>query len=452
MIIDIKTLSEIGKMPYFCRNHRIDRMKVLVLGSGGREHAIAWRIGIEIGNKNVYIAPGNGGTNFEFNNVSLSPLDFDGVFSFVRDKQIDMIVVGPEEPLVRGIADAFRQQADLQHVYFVGPSAAGALLEGSKDFAKGFMNRHSIPTARYKSFRSSDTKNAKEFLKTLSPPYVIKADGLAAGKGVVILDQLSEAEAHIDYVFNSGIFGQAGEMLVIEEYLHGIEVSVFVATDGKHFVVLPEAKDYKRIGEGDSGLNTGGMGAISPVAFADCAFMDKVINRIVIPSVKGLDEEKISFKGFLFIGLMNCKGDPYVIEYNVRLGDPETEAILPRIESSFVSLLQMISKGNLNEYKIDISSKTAVTIVLASGGYPGTYQKGLPISASNTEEAFVFHAGTVMMDGILSTNGGRVIAVTAIGEDISSARMNAMNTADSIVFEGKYFRKDIGKDLLEYDS
>ena len=427
-------------------------MKVLVLGSGGREHAIAWRIGSEIGNKNVFIAPGNGGTEVEFNNIKISPIDFERVFQFVRDEKIDMIVVGPEEPLVMGIADAFNQQVDLKHVSFVGPSAAGAMLEGSKDFAKEFMIRHSIPTARHKSFKSSDKQSAKEYLKSLHSPYVIKADGLAAGKGVVILEQISEAEEYIDHVFNTGIFGEAGKLLVIEEYLHGIEVSVFVATDGKNYVMLPEAKDYKRIGENDSGPNTGGMGAISPVGFADKQFIQKVIDKIVIPSVIGLDEEQISFKGFLFIGLMNCNGEPYVIEYNVRLGDPETEAILPRIESSFVSLLQMISKGSLNEYEMKISPKTAVTIVLASGGYPGNYEKGIPINTLQPLDSLVFHAGTEIKEGILSSIGGRVMAITATDENILAARDKAMRIADGIDFKGKYFRRDIGTDLLKYDS
>lgn len=424
----------------------MSKLRILLLGSGGRESALAWKISKSPRTEALYIAPGNGGTSAYGINVDLSPLDFDAIRSFVSDKSIDMIVVGNEDPLVAGIYDYF--EAD--PVLVVGPSKQGAALEGSKDFAKRFMSRHNIPTARYHSFTAETIDEAYAFLESLKAPYVLKADGLAAGKGVLIIDNLDEAKKALAEMFG-GMFGKSSATVVIEEFLSGIECSVFVLTDGEgSYRILPVAKDYKRIGEGDTGLNTGGMGAVSPVPFADRTFMDKVEKRIIIPTVKGLKEESIVYRGFIFLGLINVGGEPMVIEYNVRMGDPETEVVMPRLSSDLVDLLEGVAKGHLGDLAADEDPRTAVTVMAVSGGYPGSYRKGLPVTGDlDPAESILFHAGTRRDgNGQLLTSGGRVIAATSYGKDIEDARAKSFKAIAGIDFDGKYFRRDIGSDLI----
>ncbi len=423
-------------------------MNVLVIGSGGREHALALKLSQSKELSKLYCCPGNPGTGSFAENISADISDFDAIAGIISDKSVDLVLAGPEEPLVKGLRDYLESIPDLKNVRFVGPDKRGAMLEGSKDFAKGFMSKYYIPTANYRSFGKDEMTGALKFLKTLSAPYVLKADGLAAGKGVLICETLEEAERGLETIFG-GKFGSAGETVVIEEFLKGIELSVFILTDGKDYLVLPEAKDYKRIFDGDNGLNTGGMGAVSPVPFADEVFMQKVEDRIIKPAVKGLGSEGIKYNGFLFIGLMNCNGDPYVIEFNVRMGDPETEAVVPRIKSDLLGHMVAMCDGRLSGEKIEIINKQALTVVCVSGGYPAEYLKGITINGlSNTSGCMVYHSGTKMSGDNLVTNGGRVLAVTVFADDIESARESVYAEIDKIEFEGIHFRKDIGCDLL----
>lgn len=431
-------------------------MNVLVLGSGGREHAIAWKVKQSEKCTNLYCLPGNPGTAQIATNVSGGVKDFDAIKKCVLENGIEIVIVGPEDPLVFGLKDMFAEDPQLKDVLFVGPSKKGAQLEGSKDFAKEFMTRHNIPTAAYRSFTKETLEEADAFLATLEAPYVLKADGLAAGKGVLIIDSLEEAKAELRNMMG-GKFGAAGNTVVIEQFLKGIEVSVFVLTSGKDYLILPEAKDYKRIGEGDKGLNTGGMGAVSPVVFADAQFMQKVEERIIKPTVEGFRKDDIDYKGFIFIGLMNCGGDPYVIEYNVRMGDPETEAVMTRIDSDLLSHLVAAAKGDLSGEKMEISKDGALTVVCVSGGYPEEYKKGLEMGGSRylyenapDSKIKVFHSGTAMKDGKLVTNGGRVLAVTVNGNGIEAQRSEIYAEIEKIGYEGKYFRRDVGLDLLNY--
>lgn len=421
-------------------------LTVLLLGSGGRECALAWKISQSPALKHLYIAPGNGGTDAYGENIPLSPLDFEAIAQFATEKGVDMIVVGNEDPLVAGIYDFFagREGAPL----VVGPSKAGAALEGSKDFAKQFMVRHGIPTARYRSFTSETIAEGEKFLEELKAPYVLKADGLAAGKGVLILDSLDDAKASLREMLG-GMFGKSSATVVIEEFLKGIECSVFVLTDGNGgYRILPVAKDYKRIGEGDTGPNTGGMGAVSPVAFADDEFMRKVEERIIIPTVKGLIAEDITYRGFIFLGLIDVEGEPMVIEYNVRMGDPETEVVMLRIASDLLPLLQGAAQGNLSTMPLDTDPRYATTVMVVSGGYPGSYPKGKVITGTDTADAILFHAGTKRADdGSLLTSGGRVIACSAYGKDLDEALAHSFKAAGEVTYEGKYFRRDIGADL-----
>lgn len=434
-------------------------MKLLLLGSGGREHALAWKISQSPLVDKLFIAPGNAGTAMTGENIAVKADDFDGIKAVVLEKGIDMVVVGPEDPLVKGIYDYFKADEALCHVPVIGPSKAGAVLEGSKDFAKGFMQRHGIPTAAYRTFTRDTLADGIAFLHTLKAPYVLKADGLCAGKGVLIVPTLEEAEAELQEMLG-GMFGSASDRVVIEEYLSGIECSVFVLTDGKDYKILPEAKDYKRIGEGDTGANTGGMGSVSPVPFADKAWMKKVEDRIIRPTVEGLASEGIDYKGFIFFGLMNVlsegcdkadahQGDPYVIEYNVRMGDPETETVMLRLQSDLVELFQGVATGTLGEKSIAIDDRSAVCIMLVSGGYPGKYAKGYPITGiADVKESIVFHAGTALKDGDVVTNGGRVIAVSSYGANGDEALAKSFVNAQKIHFTDCQFRKDIGKDIL----
>ena len=423
-------------------------MNVLILGSGGREHAFAWKIAQSVDCEKLYTAPGNPGTAAIGENLAISPEDFDSVRDAVLKYNIDLVVVGPEAPLVKGIVDYFKASPVLKDVRIIGPGKAGAQLEGSKDFAKAFMAKNEIPTAAYRTFTKDTLSEAKAYLKTIPSPYVLKADGLAGGKGVVILTDLEEALEEIVAMLGENKFGAASERVVIENFLNGIEMSVFALTDGKDFVLLPSAKDYKRIGEGDTGLNTGGMGAISPVPFADKAFMDKVINRIVKPTVTGLQSASIDFVGFIFFGLIKVGDDPFVIEYNVRMGDPETEVVLPRVESDLLKMLVASTDGTLGKVSIDYSKKEAATVMLVAGGYPEKYEKGKSISFPETpEDVIVFQAGTAHEEGKLQTSGGRVISVTGLGNTLSEALTKAYETANQIEFEGKYLRRDIGKDV-----
>ena len=422
-------------------------MNILLIGSGGREHALAWKMAQSPLVTQLFIAPGNAGTSLAGTNVAIEVNDFEAIGKFALTEQIGMVVVGPEEPLVKGIVDYFAHHPELKDIPVIGPSAQGAQLEGSKDFAKEFMMRHGIPTAAYRSFTAAQETAAQEFIPHLQPPYVLKADGLAAGKGVVIVNTADEAFTALHEMF-SGKFGAAGDKVVIEEFLSGIELSVFALTDGIHYVILPEAKDYKRVGEGDAGLNTGGMGAVSPVPFAGRAFMEKVENRIVRPTVDGLRKDGIPYKGFIFFGLINVNGNPMVIEYNVRMGDPETEVVMPRIDSDLVELLQSAASGTLDRQTIAVNPKTATTVMLVSGGYPGSYEKGKPVGGlQSTEDCMIFHAGTTSRDGQTVTAGGRVMAVTALADDMDAALAKSNRNAGIINFDGKYFRRDIGFDL-----
>ncbi|SDH28300.1 phosphoribosylamine--glycine ligase [Myroides phaeus] len=424
------------------------QMKILLLGSGGREHALAWKMLQSKKCEALFVAPGNAGTRDIATNIDVNLNDFEAVKKTVLEKQIDIVIVGPEDPLVKGIVDFFKNDQEIKNIPVVGPSQKGAQLEGSKDFAKEFLIKHNIPTAAYQSFTKDTVEEGKMFLETLKAPYVLKADGLAAGKGVVILEKLDEAKLELENMLVDAKFGDASSKVVIEEFLSGIELSCFVLTDGKSYKMLPTAKDYKRIGEGDTGLNTGGMGAVSPVPFATDDFMQKVEQRIVIPTVKGLQEDELDFKGFVFIGLIKVGDDPFVIEYNVRMGDPETEVVMPRIKSDVVELFVSLAKQELDQVELEIDSRTATTVMLVSGGYPEDYEKGKVITGfDKVDDSIVFHAGTTMKNNEVVTNGGRVLAVTSYGNSYEEALKKSYQNIDKLNFDKIYYRKDIGFDL-----
>lgn len=423
-------------------------MTILLLGSGGREHAFAWKMLQSPKCTSLFVAPGNAGTAAIATNVSLNPNDFEAVKIFVLQKKVAMVVVGPEDPLVLGIYDYFKNDTLLQNIPVIGPSKVGAQLEGSKEFAKEFLVKHNIPTARYESFTKETVEKGCQFLHTLEAPYVLKADGLAAGKGVLILSDLEEAKAELRNMLVGAKFGQASSKVVIEEFLDGIELSCFVLTDGKSYKILPTAKDYKRIGEGDTGLNTGGMGAVSPVPFADAVLMEKIENRIVKPTITGLQKDGIEYKGFVFIGLINVKGEPMVIEYNVRMGDPETEVVMPRLKSDLVEIFEAIANQELEKITLQIDERAATTIMVVSGGYPEDYEKGKEIfGLENITESIPFHAGTTLENGKVVSNGGRVIAVTSYGTNFQEAIKKSYQSIAKLQFDKMYYRKDIGNDL-----
>ena len=428
-------------------------MNVLILGSGGREHAFAWKIAQSKQLQNLYIAPGNAGTSNCGTNVNIGVNDFEAIKKLVWEKDINLVLVGPEDPLVNGIHDFFLQDEVLREVPVIGPKKDGAQLEGSKDFSKQFMMRHGVPTAAYATFTKDNVPEGEAFLATLQPPYVLKADGLAAGKGVLILNELNEARAELRSMLLDAKFGAASARVVVEEYLHGIELSVFVLTDGKSYKLLPAAKDYKRIGEGDTGLNTGGMGAVSPVPFANEDFIKKVEERIVKPTIAGLNKEGIDYRGFIFIGLMNCDGEPKVIEYNCRMGDPETEVVIPRIESDLLDLLQGVATQTLHEKNYLTKQETAVTVVTVSGGYPGSFEKGKKVSlpaSIDAKQSIIFHSGTSSQIDAIVTNGGRVFAITSFGNSVKEASTRSFEIADALDYDGKYYRRDIGNDLTGF--
>ena len=426
-------------------------MHVLILGSGGREHAFAWKIAQSSLIQNLYVAPGNAGTEQVASNVSIDPNDFKAVKKFVLDNQIDMVVVGPEDPLVNGIVDFFKSDKQLNKVGIIGPNAQAAQLEGSKDFAKQFMFRHGIPTAKYQSFQANQLKEGQAYLETLKAPYVLKASGLAAGKGVVILEDLAKAKKELKAMLTDNKFGEAGTTVVIEEFLKGVECSVFILTDGNNYKILPEAKDYKRIGEGDTGLNTGGMGAVSPVPFCTPEFMDKIETQVIIPTMKGLKADQIDYQGFIFFGLIKVGNEPYVIEYNCRMGDPETEVVLPRIKSDLLHLFEGVTTKTLGECDINIDPRSAATVMMVSEGYPENYEKGKEMSGlSEVQGSLLFHAGTKKSGQKTITNGGRVIAATSFGSNIFDALDYSYEAAEIIQYKGKYFRTDLGTDLKKF--
>lgn len=438
-----------SKRNYFCETINNNTMTILLLGSGGREHALAWKMLQSPLCNTLFVAPGNAGTAIIANNIDINPTDFESIKKFSIREKVEMVVVGPEDPLVLGIFDFFKNDETLKQIPVIGPSKIGAQLEGSKEFAKEFLVKHNIPTAAYDSFTKETVEKGCRFLETLQPPYVLKADGLAAGKGVLIIHDLAEAKEELRNMLVHEKFGLASSKVVIEEFLDGIELSCFVLTDGKNYKILPTAKDYKRIGEGDTGLNTGGMGAVSPVPFADAILLEKIETRIVKPTIAGLQKDGIEYKGFVFIGLINVKGEPIVIEYNVRMGDPETEVVIPRLKSDLVELFLAVANEKLDEVTIEIDKRSATTIMLVSGGYPEDYEKGFEITGiSSIEDSIVFHAGTKLDNGNVVTNGGRVLAVTSFGDSFQEAIKKSYQNIDKLQFDKMYFRKDIGFDLF----